>query len=127
MSKSSRKQKTAPPATLSRTDKTLLVGIPLMLFAGLALLFHFVCVGRQTDRITSTVNEWTRLYSLSDEHVKRIIQIELDYHGNGSPFSIQQNHPPGAKHRHHEEISHLMSPDDGARFMERMEKSGAAH
>lgn len=127
MSKASRQQKTAPSSTFSRIDKALLVGVPLTLFVGLASLFHFVCVGRQTGRITKTVNEWTRLYTLSDAKVKRIIQIELDYHGNGSPFSIQQHHLPGAKHRHHEEISLMMSPEDGARFMERMEKSGGAH
>jgi hypothetical protein len=68
------------------------------------------------------VTKWKTTYHINDEQAERIQQIELDFHGNGSPFSIKPTRSKEEKHRHHEEISRLMSPEDGAHFMKAMEK-----
>lgn len=128
MKNSARKKKLDPqPTTLSATDKIkVLVVLPLF-FVGLAVLFHFICVSQQTGQITKTVDGWKRTYHLSDEQAQKTIQIELDFHGNGSPFSMKERPAAEDIRRHHEKISQLMSPDDGTRFMQAMEKSGGIH
>jgi hypothetical protein len=130
MSKVSRKKKEkAPPAPtrLSPRDKAALIGIPLVLFGIIALLLHLVATAQQNASVTRTVTKWKTTYHISDDQAARIKQIELDFHGNGSPFSFRPVFTPEEKHRHHEEISRLMSPEDGARFMKVMEKSEGKH
>lgn len=128
MSKNSRKKRIgAPPTTLSPSDKVKVLIILPLAFIGLAVLFHFICVKQQTKQITKTVNRWKSIYNLNDEQARRTIQIELEFHGNGSPFSLREHPQAEAKQRHHEKISQLMSPADGARFMQAMEKKGENH
>lgn len=128
MNKNSRKKKVAtPPTTLTPSDKVKVLIILPLAFVGLAVLFHFICVSQQTGQITKTVNGWKSTYNLDDEQARRTIQIELDFHGNGSPFSLRGHSQAEEKHRHYEKISQLMSPTDGARFMHAMEKKGENH
>lgn len=127
MKKTLKKRHTKPPQVLSFTDRAMLIGIPLLLFGSMALVFHFAGVNRQTKRITRTVNEWARRYHLNEDQTKRIIEIELEHHGSGSPFAIQKGHGPSLKHHHHEEISQVMSPEDGMNFMRTMEKDSNPH
>lgn len=128
MSKLSRKQKAVPvPTKLTLRDKAMLIGVPILLLAVPALILHFSSIHQQTSSISRTVQKWKSTYHINDEQAERIKQIELDFHGNGSPFSIKPTRSKEEKHRHHEEISRLMSPEDGARFMKVMEKSEGKH
>jgi hypothetical protein len=128
MSKPSRKNKAPqPPTKVSRADKFKLIGIPLLWLCGMALLYHFACVTHQTSQINKTVNGWKSKYHIDDEQARRIIEIELGFHGSGSPFSLGARPAKDDKYRHHEEISQLMSDEDGARFMEAMEKDKGDH
>lgn len=117
-----------PPATgLSRSDKFKLLGYPALALVGLSLLYHFTCVQGQKASISKTVEGWKTTYHINDEQASRIKQIELDFHGNGSPFSIKSSPTREEKHLHHEEISRIMSPEDGAHFMKVMERSEGKH
>ena len=128
MSKLSRKKKPATtPTTFALRDKAMLIGVPILLLAVPALILHFSSIHQQTSSISRTVQKWKSTYHINDEQAERIKQIELDFHGNGSPFSIKPTRSKEEKHRHHEEISRLMSPEDGARFMKVMEKSEGKH
>jgi len=128
MSKLSRKQKAVPvPTKLTLRDKAMLIGVPILLLAVPALILHFSSIHQQTSSISKTVQKWKSTYHINDEQAERIKQIELDFHGNGSPFSIKPTRSKEEKHRHHEEISRLMSPEDGAHFMKVMEKSEGKH
>ncbi len=128
MSKLSRKQKAVPvPTKLTLRDKAMLIGVPILLLAVPALVLHFSSIHQQTSSISRTVQKWKSTYHINDEQAERIKQIELDFHGNGSPFSIKPTRSKEEKHRHHEEISRLMSPEDGAHFMKVMEKSEGKH
>jgi hypothetical protein len=128
MSKLSRKNKIAPaPTKMMLRDKALLIGVPILLLAVPALILHFSSIHQQTSSISKTVQKWKSTYHINDEQAERIKQIELDFHGNGSPFSIKPTRSKEEKHRHHEEISRLMSPEDGAHFMKVMEKSEGKH
>lgn len=128
MSKLSRKKKAATaPTTLASRDKVMLIGVPILLLAVPALVLHFSSISQQTASIAKTVEGWKTTYHINDEQAERIKQIELDFHGNGSPFSIKPTRSKDEKHRHHEDISRLMSPEDGAHFMKVMEKSEGKH
>jgi len=128
MSKLSRKKKaSATPTALAPRDKALLIGVPILLLAIPALVLHFSSIHQQTTSISKTVTKWNTTYHINDEQAERIQQIEIDFHGNGSPFSIKPSRTRDEKHRHHEEISRLMSPEDGAHFMQAMERSEGKH
>jgi len=128
MSKLSRKKKpAATPTTFALRDKAMLIGAPILLLAIPALVLHFSSIHQRTTSISKTVVKWKTTYHINDEQAERIKQIELDFHGSGSPFSIKPAHTRDEKHRHHEEISRLMSPEDGARFMRAMERSEGKH
>ena len=128
MSKLSRKKKAATaPTSLASRDKVMLIGVPILLLAVPALVLHFSSISQQTASIAKTVEGWKTTYHINDEQAERIKQIELDFHGNGSPFSIKPTRSKDEKHRHHEDISRLMSPEDGAHFMKVMEKSEGKH
>lgn len=129
MKNASRKSaKSASPLTkLSRKDGLYLLGIPIVLLGIIALPLHIVSTAQQNASVSRTVAKWKTTYHISDEQAARIKEIELDFHGNGSPFSLRPIFSPEEKHRHHEEISRLMSPEDGARFMKAMERSEGKH
>ena len=128
MSKLSRKKKAAATSTaFAPRDKAMLIGLLILLLAIPALVLHFSSIRQQTASISRTVTKWKTTYHINDAQAELIQQIELDFHGNGSPFSIKPTRSKEEKHRHHEEISRLMSPEDGARFMKSMEKSEGSH
>jgi hypothetical protein len=128
MSKLSRKKKDAPAATkLTLRDKAIVFGFLLLLLVLPAVFLHIHSINQQTASISRTVVKWKTTYHINDEQAERIKQIELDFHGNGSPFSIKPARSRDEKHRHHEEISRLMSPEDGAQFMSVMEQSEGKH
>jgi hypothetical protein len=128
MSKLSRKKKAAAtPTALAPRDKAMLIGVPILLLGIPALVLHFSAIHQQTASISKTVTKWKTTYHINDAQAEHIQQIEIDFHGNGSPFSIKPTRTRDEKHRHHEEISRLMSPEDGAHFMKAMEKDDGKH
>jgi len=128
MSKLSRKKKAAAtPTAFAPRDKAMLIGVPILLLAIPALVLHFSSIHQQTTSISKTVTKWKTTYHITDEQAALIKQIELDFHGNGSPFSIKPARTRDEKHRHHEEISRMMSPENGAHFMQAMERSEGKH
>ncbi|MHB1077925.1 MAG: hypothetical protein ACYC67_00895 [Prosthecobacter sp.] len=128
MRKQQRNKKSAPPPTkFSIADKLKIIGFLILFFVVPTLLWHFYSIHLQEASISKTVEEWKTIYHINDEQAARIKKIELDFHGNGSPFSFSRVLRPGEKHHHHEGISRLMSTEDGARFMKAMEKSQSRH
>lgn len=128
MSKQSRKKKSvSPPTALTLLDKIKLIGIPTLILGILTLFFHLMCIRQQDAAVSKTVEGWKSNYHLTDDQAAIIKQIELSFHGNGSPFSTKGHPTQKEKHRHHEDISKLMSTEDGARFMKAMEKSEGKH
>ncbi len=128
MSKLSRKKKAAAtPTAFAPRDKAMLIGVPILLLAIPALVLHFSAIHQQTASISKTVTKWKTTYHINDAQAELIQQIELDFHGNGSPFSIKPSRTRDEKHRHHEEISRMMSPENGAHFMQAMERSEGKH
>jgi hypothetical protein len=117
----------ACPTTLPRKDKLYFIGIPILLLGIVALLLHVGSTAQQNAAVTRTVTKWKTTYHFAEGQAERIKQIELDFHGNGSPFRIKPTRSKEEKHCHHEEISRLMSPEDGARFMKAMEQSEGKH
>jgi hypothetical protein len=128
MSKHSRRKLAAPPsAKISRSDETKAFGFLLLFFVFLTLFWYFHSVYQQDLSVSKTIEEWKTIYHITDSQAERIKQIELDFHGNGSPFAIKSNRTHDEKHRHHEEISRQMPPEDGARFMQVMEEGTGRH
>lgn len=121
------KQSVVPPTKVAWSGKIRLISLPFILLGGPALVLHFSSIHNQTASVSRTVAKWRPLYHLDDAQAARIQQIELDFHGSGSPFSIRNMPTAEQKLRHHEQLSRQMSPSDGKRFMEMMEKSGSKH
>ncbi len=128
MGKHSRKKKASTsPVRLRLVDKVWLLGVPVLVLVIPSLFLHFSAIHRQTASISRTVERWKTTYHINDEQAERIIQIELEFHGNGSVFSIRPQHDKEDGFRHHEEISRLMSTEDSVRFMQAMEKETERH
>lgn len=128
MSKHSRRKLAAPPsAKISRSDETKAFGFLLLFFVFLTLFWYFHSVYQQDLSVSKTIEEWKTIYHITDSQAEHIKQIELDFHGSKSPFDIKGNRTSDEKYLHHEEISRLMSPEDGARFMKMMEKNSGRH
>jgi len=105
----------------------MLLGVPILLLAVPALVLHFSAIHQQRKSISKTVEGWRTIYHLNDEQVESIKRIEIDFHGNGSPFSFRPVHAKEETHRHHQEIGSIMAPEDGERFIQVMEKSDGRH
>ena len=121
------KKDLAPSAKFTLSEKAFFIGFILLLFGVPAFFIHRRAIHDQTASISKTVLKWKNTYHINDEQVERIKQIELQFHGNGSPLSSKPTRTREEKYRHHQEISSLMAPEDGAQFMKAMEKNGDRH
>lgn len=109
-------------ATLSRKNRWFLICVPIVTFGGIAVLMHFISVVEQETSVAKTVQGWQSAFHFSDEQAARIEQIEIDFHGNGSPFSARRVHTAAEIKSHHEDIAHQMEAGQGSRFLQFMEK-----
>ncbi|MHB1082926.1 MAG: hypothetical protein ACYC67_26255 [Prosthecobacter sp.] len=114
-------------ARLTWQNKALLISLPFIVFGGPSLVLHFSSIHNQASSVSRTVDKWRHLYHLTDAQAAAIQQIELDFHGNGSPFSLRKLRSAEAKRRHHEDISRQMLPIDGENFIKMMEAGGEKH
>jgi len=78
----------------------------------------------QRGALNRQLMQWRASYHLTDQQVARIREIELEFHGNGNPFTSRESGTPEENDAHHLEISRVMNPEDGARFAEVMIKRG---
>ena len=122
-------RKKAPPVRVALTsfDKLVISAVLFLLFVVPPWFMHSRAVHGQRASISKTLQGWKTTYHINDQQAERIKQIEFDFHGSGSPFSIKPAHTGDEKNRHHEEISSLMAPDDAERFMKVMEQSHGKH
>lgn len=125
---SKRRSKTAASAAASPLRQRLILAA---CFAGfMVFLAAFVTVsGMITQRaaLNRMLASWTVSYHLTPEQADRIREIELNFHGNGNPFTSRESGTPEENDAHHLEVSRVMSPEDGARFIKAMVKSGGRH
>ena len=101
---------------LSSADKWK---IGAMLVAGMAVFFGsgiFYAETKHAQHVESMVARWRMDYHLDEEHIRQLRRLEEQFHGNGNPLWIPA-HKPLEIHEHYIEISHLMSPQDGAHFL----------
>ncbi|MFO1486386.1 MAG: hypothetical protein U1F71_23690 [Verrucomicrobiaceae bacterium] len=125
---SSRNRQSARPSLkFSRSDKLKIFGFIFLFFVAPTLFWHFYSIHHQEASVTKTVEEWKSIYHLDDSQAARIKQIELDFHSSGSPFDFKAPSTKDEKRRHHEQISSLMPPEDGVRFMQVMEQNAGRH
>lgn len=101
----------------------------LKIFGGLAvalvlpaLMFHVSCIQGQKSSIARTVERWRLAYGIDEDQASRIRQIEFDYHGTGSPFSIRRNRSREERDAHYLAIANHMPSDGSTRFLEEMKK-----
>jgi hypothetical protein len=127
MKKSAKVKPLKLPAGLTAKEKIKLWGGFIFGLLGLSLLFHFTCIQSQRASIRRTVEKWKVTYNIDEDRAARIRQIELEFHGSGSPFSLSQSQRGEAIKVHHQKIAGLMSAEDGERFLQAMEKSHGDH
>jgi hypothetical protein len=108
-------------------DKIMAFGIPLTVFGLVVGVMVNGSIEQHSQVLDTQLSRWRELYHLNEEQVKSIKRIELEFHGNGSPFTVIGTHSPTEIHQHHLTISRAMSPEDGARYLQAMEKSAGVH
>jgi hypothetical protein len=90
----------------------------------LALIGTFMGIAEQRKALEHLVANWRVTYHLTDEQAARIRKIELDFHGNGNPFTSRDSGTAEENIAHYLEISRAMSPEDGARFLRTRRDNG---
>lgn len=126
-SKRAKKRAVNTAVVISLKDKILILAIVLIIVCSTAALLLFRSIQQQQQRIDQTLMRWRLKYHLDDQQVAAIRLIELEFHGNGVPFSGKSGRTPEEIRQHHLALSKAMGPEDGARFLMAMEKNQAQH
>lgn len=117
----------AVPAASPTREKWIVIAC----FAAFMLMLAAYCtisgIIAEHAALHNQMMEWTANYHLTDEQADRIRQIEARFHGNGNPFTSRESGTPEENEAHHLEISSVMNPADGARFLEAMAENGGRH
>ncbi|SKB01831.1 hypothetical protein SAMN02745166_03475 [Prosthecobacter debontii] len=108
-------------------ERLLIVGLILAGFVVPAYWMHSRYISLQAKSIQKTVQEWQHLYNLNEIQVKYIQDIELQFHGSGSPFSGRPYRTPSDIDLHYQEIAELMTAENGQRFMQAMSGNNGHH
>lgn len=116
----------APPAS-SRREKWIVAACVAGFMVMLALYCTISGMIEERAALHNQMMEWAAAYHLTDDQAARIRQIEAKFHGNGNPFTSRESGTPEENDAHHLEISRVMNPEDGARFLEVMVKNGGRH
>lgn len=103
---------------------TIVAVVMLLLLAAFFLFSRMLTI---RTRLNGRLAEWTASYHLTDPQVARIRQLELEYHGNGLPFSGRDPGTLEANKAHYLRISLIMSPEDCARFVRVIVEDGGPH
>lgn len=119
--------RSATPAIAPRREKWIVAASFAALMVILALSCIVFGVFSRRAVLNKQMMKWKAAYHLTDEQAARIHQIEVDFHGNGNPFTSPASGTPEENDAHHLEISREMNPEDGARFIEVMNKKGGGH
>lgn len=106
---------TVPPRSPWR-EHLVVAGWVAVFMAVLALFCTVAGIINQRIALNRTTAKWKSLYHLTDTQAARIREIELEFHGNGNPFTSRDSGTPEENDAHHLEISRVMNPEDGARF-----------
>jgi hypothetical protein len=127
--KAPRKKRPAKPkgATFPLKDKIIAFGIPLTVFGLVVGIMINGSIEKHSQVLDTKLSRWREVYHLNEAQVKAIKRIEIEFHGNGSPFTVIGTHSSAEIHQHHITISRAMSPEDGARYLAAMERSAGVH
>lgn len=123
----SRKKTPHKAVTFTIKDKLMAFGIPCGFFALIVGVMIFGSIQKHSAALDVKLLRWSERYHLDEQQMSAIRNIELRFHGNGNPLSVGSNHSPAEIREHHISISRVMSPADGVKFLEAMERSGGNH
>ena len=109
----------SPPANVEVTSKTKLIVFAWIvgLLGSTVWMVHAMGTTNQSRALTKNLEKWKFKYHLSPEQATRIVQIELDFHGTGSPFQFPAPKTVAEKDEHDHFVSQQMSAADGAQFL----------
>lgn len=117
----------ASTASISPWKERTVVALCLLgLMAVLALLATIGGIAAQNNALDNQLSRWRTRYHLTEEQAARIRQLELEFHGNGNPFTSRESGTPEENDAHHFAISRVMKAEDSERFLRDM-KQGKGH
>jgi hypothetical protein len=111
------------PAVILLGDKLKVLSVAFVGGAIVIWLFILSCIKQQSFALNKQLEKWKVSYHLTDEQMSQLRAIELSFHGNGNPFSDFAIHTAEETFKHHQYMSTLMSPEDGARFLADLKKT----
>ncbi len=92
--------------------------------AAVALLAFFspviLKIVGQRDLISRRLESWRAEYGLKEHQVRKLREIEYEFHGSGNPFF--KSSPPTTPEiaRHHKEVASAMGQGAGNRYIEKI-------
>ncbi len=116
-----------PSVTMDLREKMLLFSLPCIVLAAVAMLLIGANRQRQIHSVNKLLAEWKVSYNLTPEQMAEIKRLELEFHGTGNPFTSPVPKDAASVTAHHVEISKLMKPEEGERFLKAMEARNEAH
>lgn len=122
-----KKQKRESAQNVARTvipfeDKLKVFLMIVGAFALVTWVFIVVSKNKKEIAVDYQLQKWKIRYNLTDHQAAQLRKIELSFHGNGNPFTFLRTHSREETREHHLFMSKLMSPEDGERFFNEMEK-----
>ena len=107
-----------PSPRLTWKDKFLICGAVLACLALMAVPFVISSINFHRDHFRQKVQRWQIKHGLSEARARKILEIELEFHGSGNPLWFRPARTDAEKATHRREIGELLGHEDPARFQE---------
>ena len=123
---SKKKLKSVPPNSNKKESwivASCLVGFVLML----TFLSIMTGIFQQNAAVNNQVAKWKGQFHLTAEQASRIRELELEFHGNGNPFTSRDEGTEAETDAHHQRISRVMTPEDGQQFLKEVRRGSKHH
>jgi hypothetical protein len=79
----------------------------------------------QRGKISQRLESWRTEFGLKEDQVRKLREIELEFHGSGNPFSTLPAHTTAQLSSHDKQVASAMGQEAGKRYIEK--RSGSNH
>ncbi|MGE0414962.1 MAG: hypothetical protein AB7Q64_23360 [Verrucomicrobiales bacterium] len=120
------KSKAGKPSSSWKDHFLIAAWITVPLAATIAFVF-FLFTSKWNSSITLRLDQWRQAYQLDDATVDRLRVIEVNFHGNGNPFTGPIPHTKEEVAVHLQEMASLMGEPQGDEFLNDMRRGRWRH
>jgi hypothetical protein len=103
-----RKEKDPPRQPWTWKEKILIWGAVMACLALMAVPYVISSVTLQRDVLERKVRRWQVKYELNEAEAEELLEVELEYHGSGNPFSLRSKPTAEEMREHRNDINRLL-------------------